>query len=101
MASTNSQLFAGLPPLPNVPGTEPERIVLDAFRIAVADQVAKCLNLDIAKVFEGVQFGSKGFDCNVAIPRFRLKEDAKKLAQKVVDEVSNVSRATSLGRRCF
>lgn len=90
MASTNSPLFAGLPPLPQVPGTEPERIALDAFRIAIADQVARSLNLDIAKVYEGVQYGAKGADCNLAIPRFRLKEDAKALAQKVASEVSPI-----------
>lgn len=87
MASTNSPLFAGLPPLPEVPGTEPQRIALDAFRIAVADQVSKSLDLDIEKVFEGVQVGAKGCDCNIAIPRFRLKGDAKALAKKVADEV--------------
>lgn len=92
MASTNSPLFAGLPPLPHVPGTEPERIALDAFRIAIADQVARSLNLDIAKVYEGVQYGPKGSDCNLAIPRFRLKEDAKVLAKKVADEVSSANR---------
>ena len=86
---TNSHLYAGLPELPLVPNTEPARIALDAFRIAIASQVCKTLNIDIQKVYEAIQTGTKGCDCNLAIPRFKLKEDAKIVAARVADEVLN------------
>lgn len=86
-ASTNSSLFAGLPDLPHVAGTEPNRIALDAFRTAIAVQVSKSIGVDVDKVYEGIQVGAKGCDCNVALPRFKLKGDVKVLAQKAAEEV--------------
>lgn len=87
MAATNSPLFAGLPDLPYIESTEPARIALDAFRTAIAVQVSKILDLDLDKVYAGIQT-TKDYDVNIAIPRFRLKGDPKALAKKVADEVN-------------
>lgn len=87
-------LFASLPPLPIPNGAEPSRIALDAFRTAVAVQVAEILNLphsdpaDLERVWMGVESGKKeGGDLTIAVPRFRIKgSDPKALAKKVQDE---------------
>lgn len=87
-------LFASLPPLPIPAGAEPDRIALDAFRTAVAVQVAEILGLptqapgELEKIWSGVESGKKdGGDLTVAVPRFRLKGDPKAMALKVQDEV--------------
>ncbi|KAG0142091.1 hypothetical protein CROQUDRAFT_50757 [Cronartium quercuum f. sp. fusiforme G11] len=87
-------LFASLPPLPILDGAEPTRIALDAFRIAVAVQVAEIFNLpnnqpgELEKIWLGVESGKKeGGDLTVAVPRFRIKGgDPKTLAIKLQDE---------------
>ena len=94
--STNSTLFAGLPTIPVLPGTQPERNVFDAFRLAIADQVHRTLpQVELAKIYEGIMVGAKGCDCNIALPRFRLKEDGKVLAKRIADEVCIVSVAAA------
>lgn len=102
MASSisNSGIYAGLPAVPPCPGAEPERIVMDAFRLAIADQVHRTLQMDIGRVYEALQIGAKTNDCSLPIPRFRLKEDAKAVAKKVAEEfVPNdfIARAESGG----
>ncbi|KAH9807544.1 hypothetical protein DFH28DRAFT_1100938 [Melampsora americana] len=86
-------LFASLPPLPILDGSEPSRIALDAFRTAVAVQVAGILDLptsspgQLEKIWAGVESGKKeGGDLTVAVPRFRLKGDPKAFALKVQEE---------------
>lgn len=88
-AASNTPLFAGLPDLPYVPNSEPTRIALDAFRTAIAVQAASAIGhgLSVEAVYAGVQIGAKGCDCNIAIPRFRLKEDAKAIAKRVEEQV--------------
>lgn len=89
-------LLASLPSLPIPTTAEPDRNVLDAFRIAVALQVAQILNLphaqptDLDPIWAGVESGKKeGGDLTIAVPRFRVKGvDPKLLAKKIQDEVS-------------
>ncbi|KAF9477841.1 arginyl-tRNA synthetase [Pholiota conissans] len=73
-----------LPPLPVVPETDPSRAVLDSFRIAIAKHLADTLPLTIEQAFSGVDYGKKGEDFTVAIPRFRLKEKIPEIADKVI-----------------
>ena len=102
MSSTNnSSLFAGLPELPLIPETEPARICLDAFRTAIAVQVSKSIGVDREKVYEAIQTGTKGCDCNLAIPRFKLKEDAKTVAKRVAEEVSGVVHSFQAKQKTF
>jgi len=87
-------LLASLPALPIPSAAEPERNVLDAFRTAVALQVAQILNLphaqpsDLDPIWAGVESGKKeGGDLTIAVPRFRIKgSDPKLLATKIQDE---------------
>lgn len=84
-----SSLTANLPPLPQVPGTEPERVVLDSFRTAIAKLVAEALpSLTLEQVYSGVDYGKKGVDFTIALPRFRLGGKVEEHAKKVLDKVS-------------
>lgn len=81
------QLPSDLPPLPSVPDTEPSRCVLDAFRIAIANLVADALPpLTVEKVYSGVDYGKKGVDFTIALPRFRLPGKVDELAGKVLEK---------------
>ena len=87
--SVLASLTANLPPLPHVPGTEPSRCILDSFRIAIAKIVSEALpSLTVEQVYAGVDYGKKGVDFTVALPRFRLKDKVDVLAKKVLDHVS-------------
>jgi hypothetical protein len=97
-------LLASLPPLPIPVGAEPSRNVLDAFRTAVAVQVAEILSLphsdptDLERIWAGVESGKKeGGDLTIAVPRFRIKgSDPKQLAKKIQDEVSSPPSLASI-----
>ena len=98
MASTSSYL-ANLPQLPAVSGTEPDRSILDSFRTAIAQIVADALPpLTVEQVYTGVDYGKKGVDFTVALPRFRLPGKVDELAKKVLEKVSHLlrSKRTSL-----
>jgi len=83
-------LSPNLPPLPDVPGTDPERCVLDAFRIAIAKHVADALPpLTVEQVYAGVDYGKKGRDFTIALPRFRLPGKVDDIAKKVLEKVSS------------
>jgi arginyl-tRNA synthetase len=76
-------------PLPHVPGTDPSICVLDAFRTAIAKRVSDALPpLTLEQAYAGVDFGKKGVDFTVALPRFRLPGKANELAGKVIGNVS-------------
>ena len=78
-------MATGSPPLSNVPGTDP----LDAFRIAIAKRVSDALPpLTLEQAYTGVDYGKKGADFTVALPRFRLPGNVDELAQRVVNQVS-------------
>ncbi|TFK46479.1 arginyl-tRNA synthetase [Heliocybe sulcata] len=72
--------------LPNLPGTDPTRCILDSFRIAIAKQIAEALPpLTVEQVYDGVDYGKKGEDFTVAIPRFRLPGKPDEHASKVLN----------------
>ena len=75
--------------LPNIPGTDPSKCILDSFRAAIARQVADALPaLTPEQVYNGVDYGKKGEDFTIAIPRFRLPGKPDDLGKKVVESVS-------------
>ena len=85
-----------LPTLPEVPGADPSRAVLDSFRIAIAKRVADALPpLTLEQVYQGVDYGKKGVDFTIALPRFRLPGKVDVLAKTVIDQVCAVRRAPS------
>ncbi|KAJ3712407.1 arginyl-tRNA synthetase [Lentinula raphanica] len=61
---------------------------LDAYRSAIASQLSLSLDIPLDAAYEGVDYGKKGIDFTVAVPRFRLKEKPAVLADKVVSEFS-------------
>lgn len=79
--------MAQLPELPHIPGTDPERCVLDSFRIAAARHLSKYLDIPVETAFTGVDLGKKA-DFTVAVPRFRLKAKPADLVAKVKEQVS-------------
>ena len=87
--SLTSSLTANLPALPHIPGTEPERCILDSFRTAIAKLVSEALPpLTVEQVYTGVDYGKKGVDFTIALPRFRLPGKVDEHAKKVLDKVS-------------
>jgi arginyl-tRNA synthetase len=78
-----------LPPLPDVPDTDPSSCILDSFRTAIAKRVSEALPpLTLEQAYSGVDYGKKGVDFTVALPRFRLPGKVDDLANKVVNKVS-------------
>jgi hypothetical protein len=83
------RMASSLPKLPEVPGTDPSSCVFDAFRTAIAKKVSDALpELTLEQVYSGVDYGKKGVDFTIALPRFRLKEKVDVLAKKIIDQVS-------------
>ena len=77
-----------LPAVPNVPGADPSRAVLHAFKVAIARRVAGALPpLTIQQVYQGIDYGKKGVDFTIALPRFRLPGKVDVLAKTVIDQV--------------
>lgn len=81
MASTSAT-----PALPHVPGTDPTKSVFDAARISIAQRLSKALPITLEQAYAGVDYGKKGEDFTVAVPRFRLKGKPDEFANKVVAE---------------
>ncbi|KAI0823467.1 arginyl-tRNA synthetase [Trametes gibbosa] len=80
-------LPADLPPLPEVAGTDPTRCVLDSFRVAIAKAISDALEpLTVEQVYQGVDYGKKGEDFTVALPRFKLKGKVDELAKTVIEK---------------
>jgi arginyl-tRNA synthetase len=78
-----------LPALPHVPGTDPARCALDLFRTAIAARLAGAFPaLSLEQAYAGVDYGKKGEDFTVALPRFRLPGKVDALARTVTDAVS-------------
>ena len=80
-----------MPTLPVVPETDPSRAVLDSFRIAIAKRLSDTLPLTLEQAFTGVDYGKKGEDFTVALPRFRLPGKVNEIADKVIADVSRIS----------
>ncbi|KZS96430.1 arginyl-tRNA synthetase [Sistotremastrum niveocremeum HHB9708] len=86
-STTAYPIFSHLPPLPQVSKADPASSVFDAFRIAIASSIAKAVpDLTVEQVYEGVDYGKKGVDFTVALPRFRLKEKPDVTGKKVLAE---------------
>jgi hypothetical protein len=81
-----------LPKLPTVPGTDPERCVFDSFRISIAKTLSDALPLTLEDAYSGVDFGKKGVDFTVALPRFRLPGKTDELAAKTIGKVELMRR---------
>jgi arginyl-tRNA synthetase len=80
-----------LPTLPDVPGADPSRAVLDTFKVAIAKRVADALPpLTIEQVYQGVDYGKKGVDFTIALPRFRLPGKVDVLVKTVIDQVCTI-----------
>ena len=77
-----------MPQLPSIPDTHPSSAILDSFRIAIAKRLSDSLPLTLEQAFSGVDFGKKGEDFTVALPRFRLPGKVDEVAKKVIDKVS-------------
>ena len=91
-----ASLSTSISKLPQVPGTDPIRSPLDAFRIAVAVEINRAApTLSLEKAYEGVDYGKKGPDFTVAMPRFRLGGKPNDWAQKVVENVRDLFTAPS------
>jgi arginyl-tRNA synthetase len=75
--------------LPHVEGTDPSRCVLDLFRVAIAKRLADAFpgKLSIDAAYVGVDYGKKGVDFTVALPRFRLGGKVDELANAVTSKV--------------
>ncbi|KAJ3799337.1 hypothetical protein GGU11DRAFT_513451 [Lentinula aff. detonsa] len=80
-------MASSLPSLPSVAGTDPSSSVFDAFRISIAKRIAEALEpLTLEQAYAGVDYGKKGEDFTVALPRFRLPGKVDELAKKVIDQ---------------
>lgn len=79
-----------MPQLPSIPDTHPSSAILDSYRIAIAKRLSKCLNLTLEQAFSGVDYGKKGEDFTVALPRFRLPGKVDEIAKQVIDKVSHL-----------
>jgi hypothetical protein len=92
--------MSSLPPLPDVANTDPSSCILDSFRTAIAKRVSEALSpLTLEQAYSGVDYGKKGVDFTVALPRFRLPGKVDDLASKVVGKVSQANR--SCGSSCM
>ena len=88
-------MVSSLPSLPSVPGTDPSSCILDAFRTAIAKRVSDALPpLTLEQAYTGVDYGKKGVDFTIALPRFRLPGKPDELAKKVLTDVGRSKYAT-------
>ena len=61
---------------------------MDAFKTAIAKRLSDALPLTPEQAFAGVDYGKKGEDFTVALPRFRLPGKVADLAGKVIESVN-------------
>ena len=66
----------------------PVRYCLDSFKTAIASQLCRALGVSHESAYAAVDYGRKGNDFTVPVPRLRLKENPEVLAKKVLAEVS-------------
>ena len=76
-----------MPQLPSLPDTDPSLAILDSYRIAIAKRLSESLPLTLEQAFTGVDYGKKGEDFTVALPRFRLPGKVDEVAKQVIDKV--------------
>lgn len=89
MASSSTSTTHTFVPLPQVPGTDPSRCALELFRTAVAKKLVDAFpdKLSLDQAYAGVDYGKKGEDFTVALPRFRLGGKVDELAAQVTSKV--------------
>lgn len=71
---------------------------LDRARSSIAHRISKTLAVPYQSALDGVDFGKKGCDLTVALPRFRLKEKPPILSQKLVAEVRGLNSVLFVDR---
>ncbi len=65
---------------------------MDLFRTSIAKKVADALPpLSLEQAYSGVDYGKKGVDFTIALPRFRLPGKVDEIASKVIEQVSTFS----------
>ncbi|PPQ88395.1 hypothetical protein CVT25_011274 [Psilocybe cyanescens] len=69
----------------NLSKTSPPQPVLDSFKLSIAKRLSETLPLTIEQAFDGVDYGKKGEDFTVALPRFRLPGSISENASKVIE----------------
>ncbi|KAF5375866.1 hypothetical protein D9615_008184 [Tricholomella constricta] len=72
--------------LPLVPDTDPSTCVFDSFRTAIAKRVSEALPVTLEQAYSGVDYGKKGVDFTIALPRFKLPGKIDELAGKVLSK---------------
>jgi len=73
---------------PGPSDTNSSRAVLNLFRTAISKRLSDALLLTPEQALAGVDYGKKGEDFTVALPRFRLFGKVADLAAKVIESVS-------------
>src|SRR5258706_7227728 len=69
--------------LPSIPNAEPERCMLDAFRLVIAQKLHQVFpNLTVEQAYDGVDYSKKDSDFTVAIPRFKVGGKRTDLTEK-------------------
>ncbi|KAF7327583.1 DALR-1 domain-containing protein [Mycena kentingensis (nom. inval.)] len=75
---------------------DPSTCVLDAFRTSIAERVAAALPaLTVDQVYSGVDYGKKGVDFTIALPRFKLGK-VEDSAAKVIEAFKPDERVASV-----
>lgn len=89
--------------LPQIPGTDFDRCVLDVFRTAATAHLSKHLEIPLETAFTGVDLGNlkAKSDFTVAVPRFRLKAKPADLVAKVVNGVCVTCMTTTPDPHAF
>ncbi|KAG6826328.1 hypothetical protein H0H92_000308 [Tricholoma furcatifolium] len=60
--------------------------IYGSFRTAIAKRASEALPLSIEQAYSGVDYGKKGVDFTIALPRFKLPGKLDDIAGKVIDK---------------
>ena len=89
MAASTSKFT--LPEVPSLPETDPSRCVFDAYRTRIAQLLSEALPISLEQAYDGVDYGKKGEDFTVALPRYRLPGNPNEIGAKVIEKVCALS----------
>ena len=89
MAASTSKFT--LPEVPSLPETDPSRCVFDAYRTRIAQLLSEALPISLEQAYDGVDYGKKGEDFTVALPRYRLPGKPNEIGAKVIEKVCALS----------
>ncbi|KAI5891270.1 arginyl-tRNA synthetase [Schizophyllum commune H4-8] len=84
MAASTSKFT--LPEVPSLPETDPSRCVFDAYRTRIAQLLSEALPISLEQAYDGVDYGKKGEDFTVALPRYRLPGKPNEIGAKVIEK---------------